>query len=421
MWPRKQLDVDWADFLFGLRACFASFERKDRDTIVPADWIPPHEALVTLSVRSGWDLLLAALNLPAGSEVLISEVTIPDMARIVEHHNLVPVPVSIDADRLEPNIDELERLISPRTRAILMAHLFGSRIDMAPIIDLARRHSILVIEDCAQAFIGREYAGHQDSDCSLFSFGPIKTASALGGAVVRVRDPKLRARMAAIESEYPMQSRRAYAVRLLKYLSFRCLSKRLLYSAVVRGYRAFGVDYDEALSHAAHSFGQYHFFERIRRRPCGPLLKMLARRINRFEHRGLPQLRRRAERGWELANALPDGMVVGSQNVSHTYWAVALRVQNPREVIAALREAGFDATARSSLLVIPSPHDGPVDPGQRPHWLSEALFLPNGDDMPASEWQRMATLIRRVARAIPQPISRHPRELVAAARVPIAS
>ena len=77
------------------------------------------------------------------------------MVRIIEHHGLVPVPVDVDAARLEVDVEQIERLITPRTRAILVAHLFGSRMEMGPIIELARRHDLLVIEDCAQAFVGQ--------------------------------------------------------------------------------------------------------------------------------------------------------------------------------------------------------------------------------------------------------------------------
>ena len=156
--------------------------------IVGDDWLPPEEVILSLSVRSGLDLLLTALELPAGSEMIVSAVTIPDMVRIVEHHRLVPVPVDVDGRTLQPVLEHLERSITPRTRAILVAHLFGTHIDMVPIIELAKQHDLLVIEDCAQAFVGSAYAGHPDSDCALFSFGPIKTATALGGAVVPVRD-----------------------------------------------------------------------------------------------------------------------------------------------------------------------------------------------------------------------------------------
>ena len=147
----------------------------------------------------------------------MSAVTIPDMVRIIEHHQLVPVPVDVDGPTLQPVLEHFERSITPRTRAILVAHLFGTHIEMGPIVELARQHDLLVIEDCAQAFVGSAYAGHPDSDCALFSFGPIKTATALGGAVVRVRDAELRSRMRDLQNAYPMQSRSAYLKRLVKY------------------------------------------------------------------------------------------------------------------------------------------------------------------------------------------------------------
>jgi dTDP-4-amino-4,6-dideoxygalactose transaminase len=416
MWPRKQLDIDWADFAFGLRSMV---HPGPSGNIVPAGWISCEEALVSLSVRTGWDLFLSAAGLPPGSEIIMSSVTIPDMARIVEQHCLVPVPIDVDAQRLELDLDELEQSISPRTRAILVAHLFGSRIDMAPIIDIARQHRLLVIEDCAQAFVGRDYAGHADTDCSMFSFGPIKTATALGGAVVRIRDGDLREKMSLLQHAYPLQSKRAYLARLGKYLSFRVLSKRLAYGALVRGYRAVGIDYDAAFSNAAHSFGQSNFFDRIRRRPCGPLLGMLQRRLSRFDDRGLARLERRAERGAELARQLPAGMIVGAANPSHTYWALLARVSKRQEVLTALRAAGFDATARSSLVAIADPSDRLANGRRRATWLDETIFLPNGDDMPNGEWQRMSSALVEVARPVPAAEPRRVRERITPARVSV--
>jgi dTDP-4-amino-4,6-dideoxygalactose transaminase len=282
-----------------------------------------------------------------------------------------------------------------------VAHLFGSQIDMTPIIDIARQHRLLVIEDCAQAFVGRAYAGHPESDCSMFSFGPIKTATALGGAVLRIRDGDLREKMSLLQHAYPVQRKRAYLARLSKYLSFRILSKRRAYGALVRGYRALGIDYDAAFSNAAHSFGQSNFFDRIRRRPCGPLLNMLQRQLSRFEGRGLDRLERRTNQGERLARHLPHQMVVGAENPSHTYWTLPIQVANRMEVLGALRAAGFDATARSSLVSIVGPHDRSANGHQRAAWLDETIFLPNGDDMPDGEWLRMSTLLRDVARAIP--------------------
>ena len=69
MWPRKQLDIDWADFAYGFRSAVLPAGRCHDGDIVPSDWIPPEEVAVSLSVRTGWDLFLSALRLPPGSEI----------------------------------------------------------------------------------------------------------------------------------------------------------------------------------------------------------------------------------------------------------------------------------------------------------------------------------------------------------------
>lgn len=60
---------------------------------------------------------------------------------------------------------------------------------MAPVLEISKRHGLLLWEDCAQVFTGREdYLGHPESDAVFFSFGVIKRATAFGGGVARVRD-----------------------------------------------------------------------------------------------------------------------------------------------------------------------------------------------------------------------------------------
>jgi dTDP-4-amino-4,6-dideoxygalactose transaminase len=272
---------------------------------------------------------------------------------------------------------------------------------MGPIIELARQYDLLVIEDCAQAFVGNQYAGHPDSTCALFSFGPIKTATALGGAIVRVPDAELRSRMIGLQQEYPVQSRWSYAKRLAKYATFRLLCKPFNYGLLVRALGMLGIDYDRALGNAAHSFGASDFFLQIRRQPCRPLLRMLERRITGFDRRGAARLRRRTMRGDQLSQAVDVGMVVGDENNSHTYWVMPVRVANRDAVLSALRAAGFDATARSSLIVVPaadgsSPDDSPVAP-----WLAETIFVPGGEDIPDEMWELLIAILLEVAFPVP--------------------
>ncbi len=130
MYAPKRFDLGWADLVVGLWACATPRRRGTLARRLESRWSPANDALVCLSVRTGFDLYLTALGLPRGSEVLISAVTIPDMVRIIESHGLVPVPVDVDLQRLAVRIDALERAATSATRVIVVAHLFGSRMPL---------------------------------------------------------------------------------------------------------------------------------------------------------------------------------------------------------------------------------------------------------------------------------------------------
>jgi dTDP-4-amino-4,6-dideoxygalactose transaminase len=337
------------------------------------------------------------------------------MVRILEHHGLVAVPLDVDSTTLDVDLKQLEAAITPRTRAILVAHMFGSRMEMGPIVDLARRHRLSVFEDGAQAFVGWGCGGHPGSDVAMFSFGPIKTATALGGAVLRVRDAALRSQLEQRQNEYPVQGRWQYYKRLAKYAAFFAICRPRFYGWLVRGLDWLEYDYDRALSNAAHSFAADKFFGQIRRRPSAPLLRMLQRRLSKFEgSRSCARLRRRRMRGDELASILPVGMVIGSQNRTHTYWVLSVRVANRDAVISALHDDGFDATSRSSMIALPAHGAARAEQAPSATWLREVVFLPSCDDMPEHEWQRMVSILLRVAK---RPKMEPACELLAAATV----
>ncbi len=399
MWPRKQLDISWFDFAFAAAQVMSPAKRLDDDDVAGLGWLPRGEALVSLSVRSAWDLLLSALQLPQGSEVIMSAVTVPDMARILRHHGLVPVPVDVDPARAEPVAAEIEHAITPRTRAILVAHLFGTLINMAPIAELASKHNLLAVEDCAQAFIGREYAGHAGSDVCLFSFGPIKTATALGGAVSRVRDPQLLAEMFRRQREYPLQTRRSYLSRIAKFIGIKLFTARPVYTAAVEYCRHRGLDYDRKIAGLARSFAKDRLFELIRRQPSTPLVKMLQWRIATFEGSTATRLGRRTERSARVASELPRSCVIGGENPTHTYWVFPIRTRDD-SIVESLQAAGFDATRLSSLVIVAPGADEDAAPSSSQRlaaWLDETVFLPNCDAMPDAEFDRLATLLAGLA------------------------
>ena len=105
----------------------------------------------------------------------------------------------------------------------------------------------------------------------MFSFGTIKSSTALGGAILRVRDRELLARMWAAQVMYPVQPRWPYLKRLAKYAMLKALACRPICGLFVRVCRAIGCDYDRMVNRAARGFPGDDFFAQIRRQPSAPV------------------------------------------------------------------------------------------------------------------------------------------------------
>src|ERR1700693_1511978 len=100
-------------------------------------------------------LAVAALELKPGDEILVSASTNIATALAAYHNNLIPVPVDSEPRTWNLNLDLIEGLITPRTRAIIPVHLFGHPIDMDRLCDIARKHKLGVIQDCAESRFDR--------------------------------------------------------------------------------------------------------------------------------------------------------------------------------------------------------------------------------------------------------------------------
>lgn len=266
MWARKRLDIGWPDLAFGLMRTARPPDEAAICRRLEQRFSPASDAMACLSVRSGFDLLLASLDLPASSEVLLSAMSIRDMARIVAAHRLVPVPVDLEPATMAPTAESLRRSMTPSARMLVVAHLFGSRTPLEPLVETARSGGLMIVEDCAQAFDGR-YFGHPKADVSMFSFGPIKMATALGGGVLRVRNAELRQRMRMRQAAWPVQDHREYLTRIGKYAALKFASCRPVLRIWMGTYELAGRDFDRMANGATRGFAGPDFFRRIRRRP----------------------------------------------------------------------------------------------------------------------------------------------------------
>jgi perosamine synthetase len=389
---RLRLDISLRDLLFALAACLAA-ERRSREGRVLQAWAGGEEGLACLSVRSGFDLLLQALALQPGDEVAVSAVTHPDMVHVLETHGLRALPIDLDPETLAPRPDLLERAFTVRTRAVLVAHLFGGRADLNPLAAIARRRGLLLVEDCAQSFRGPENAGDPLADISLFSFGPIKTATALGGALVRVRDPDLRAQMRALQATWPVQPRLEYATRVLKFVALVLLGRPRSYWLFARVLALLGRDLDTVVNGAVRGFSGPDLAARIRRRPSGPLLALLERRLRRFDY---SRLEERAWLGDRVAKGLPTSLVhPGGAALDRTHWLFPIVPADRANVVASLRRAGFDAAmATSSIAAVSPPPDRPdLAAYAAEHMLNGVVFLPVYPELGEREVERLLTAV----------------------------
>lgn len=140
-----------------------------------------------VGVSSGTDALLIslmAMEIGAGDEVIVPSFTFFSSAGSV--HRVGARIVFCDIDPVTYNLDheQLETLITPRTKAVMPVHLFGQCAEMGPILEICRNHGLKIIEDAAQA-IGAQYDGCMAGsmgDVGCFSFYPSKNLSAMGDA-----------------------------------------------------------------------------------------------------------------------------------------------------------------------------------------------------------------------------------------------
>lgn len=144
-----------------------------------------------VAVANGLDALHLALRgwgIGPGDEVIVPAMTFIATWLAVSEAGAVPVPVEPQAGTANLDPDRIEAAITPRTRAIMPVHLYGQPADMDPILEIARRHGLKVVEDSAQAH-GARYKGRRAGglgDAAGFSFYPGKNLGAFsdGGAVL---------------------------------------------------------------------------------------------------------------------------------------------------------------------------------------------------------------------------------------------
>jgi len=158
-----------------------------------AKFVGTKYALTVANGTVGLHLALVSLGIKEGDEVIIPDLTFIATANAVKYTGAKPVFADIDIETWCISVEDIERKITRRTKAIIPVHLYGHPADMNPIMEIAKKYNLYIIEDCAEAH-GAEYKGKKVGSighCGVFSFYGNKIITTGEGGMITTNDEKL--------------------------------------------------------------------------------------------------------------------------------------------------------------------------------------------------------------------------------------
>lgn len=167
-----------------------------------AEYLGVKHAVAVSSGTAALHLSLIALDIGQGDEVIVPAYTFPATANVVELAGAKPVLVDVDLETYNLLVDQIEKSITPKTKAIIPVHLFGNPADMDPIMEMAKKHNLWVIEDAAGA-LGSIYKGRKCGTIGhlgCFSFHPRKIITTGEGGMVVMDDDELATRIRSLRN-----------------------------------------------------------------------------------------------------------------------------------------------------------------------------------------------------------------------------
>ena len=167
-----------------------------------AAWNGNDHCFATNSGTAALHMCIAACGISPGDEVITPALSWTSSASSILHHNAIPIFVDVDWDSMHIDPAAIEAAITERTRAILVVHYWGVSCDMDPILDIASRHGLRVIEDACQA-VGATYKGRRTGtlgDVAAFSLNQNKNLTGGEGGLFVTNDETLFTRGKAVSA-----------------------------------------------------------------------------------------------------------------------------------------------------------------------------------------------------------------------------
>jgi dTDP-4-amino-4,6-dideoxygalactose transaminase len=366
--PRGQLYLpDLRRIGRGLLASLASPSRGARVDALEARFataLESRDAVLLPHARVALLAILRTLDLPPGSEVLMTPVTIPDVVNAVLVAGLRPV--FVDLDERTCNVDPLALAtsVTPATRVVLITHLSGLASPMDAILEIASKHGLVVLEDCSQA-MGTRYRGRMlgtFGKAGFYSLSTLKPVASFHGGLAITNDDALASTLREAARAMPLPSRRWLFKMFARDAILHAASHPLPFSlagyygmaaleqlapAIVDELQRGNIVYDSArraarvkrkTEIAASFFAAYTDAQAVLAEGCLDAMDAGNRRraelVARLHHR--------------LQEASVPGLVRLDPLGSPTFWRYPLWTSDPEALRAALRRRGIDA-ARTNL------------------------------------------------------------------------
>lgn len=185
-----------------------------------ANYIGTKHAIATYSGRGGMTLLLDALNLNRGDEIIFPAYTLKDLIILVQKRGLKPILVDVEKDSFNINPNLIEEKITKKTKVIVATHMFGLPCNIKKIAKIAENYGINVIEDCCLAH-GAEFKDKKVGSFGIggfFSFHQIKLIGTFGGGMVTTNDDEIANFIRKKIEKFPHHKREVLKKIFLVYL-----------------------------------------------------------------------------------------------------------------------------------------------------------------------------------------------------------
>lgn len=349
MKPRLSYDFDLGD----LNGAFNFWDKKSAieltDLIVQAineKREIPALGIATLSLRSAFDAFLKSLEDKWPRKIIFSALNIDGMREIAIKNGFEIIAIDIGFDKLIPNVQTIEQVLTQSgAKIVLIAQLFGTINSLSEISQVCKKYGAILIEDAAQAFRSDNYGGDENADINLFSFGPIKRKTALGGGVLLAKSPDILARVKVFTDKWPKKSEFWYFKRISKYSFMKLLSFPPIYGFLTLMLRRLGIDVDALVGSSSRGFGKGDIISQIEFKPPASLLRVLHHRLkvlSKDDRRIFNAIETRANIVTEYACYLPKA--IGEYADYNSFWLLPILFDKPDKVIELAKNKGIDAT-----------------------------------------------------------------------------